>query len=378
MRIGMLADAYKPHVSGITNYMDLMKERLEAAGHEVHFFTFGDSQYDSRPRIHWTRGVPLPYKGYYLSLWYNRAAQQALQSMNVLHVHHPFLSGRLALRYGRPRGIPILFTNHTRYDLYAQTYARFLPSGVARSLLRAYMPRFCRAIDLTISPSAGMEKILRGMGVDGRIEVVPNGVDLKQFQNPVPRPRGEFSIKNDDVLLMYAGRVANEKNLPLLLRTFREISPQLEDTTLMIVGGGPALEPLKSHASSLGLSSRVRFTGQVPYQSLPAYLAMADAFVTPSVSEVHPLSVIEAMAVGLPIVAIHSPGISDSVEHEVSGLLADDEAQFASNLIRISRDGALRKRLGESARKASARFSIDNTIQAMLQHYEALARKRKP
>ncbi len=139
MRIGMMADVYKPHVSGITHYIDLNKRYLEKAGHEVYVFTFGDQNYkDDDPRVIRSPGLPLVDTGYYLSFRYNRGAKKLLQTMDVVHVHHPFLSGRLALRYCEPVRIPIIFTNHTRYDLYAQAYFPILPEEISDGILQAY------------------------------------------------------------------------------------------------------------------------------------------------------------------------------------------------------------------------------------------------
>src|SRR5215510_10722048 len=176
MRIGMMADAYKPYVSGVTNYIDLNKRALEAQGHEVYVFTFGDLDHqDNDPRVIRNPGLPLADTGFYLSLRYKTAAKKLLQSMDVVHVHHPFISGRLALRYCRRKQIPIVFTNHTRYDLYAKARLPLMPGEVSHSLLNAYMPDFCEAVDLVISPSRGMEKVMRQYGVESPIEVVPNG-----------------------------------------------------------------------------------------------------------------------------------------------------------------------------------------------------------
>ena len=161
-----MADIYKPHISGVTHYIELNKRYLEKAGHEVFVFTFGDQDYDDgEPRVVRTPGLPLVDTGFYLSFRYTPAAKKLLRTMDIVHVQHPFLSGRLALHYCEPLRIPTVFTNHTRYDLYAHAYLPILPEEISDSLLQAYMPPFCQAMDLVISPSAGMANILRGMGV---------------------------------------------------------------------------------------------------------------------------------------------------------------------------------------------------------------------
>lgn len=380
MRIGMMADTYKPHVSGITNYIDLNKRHLEHAGHDVFVFTFGDLDYhDGEPRVIRSPGLPLQDTGYYLSFRYSREAKHALQTMDVLHVHHPFLSGRLALRYARPLQIPIIFTNHTRYDLYAQAYMPMMPEEISDGLLKAYMPSFCAAVDLVISPSAGMEKILRQLEVQAPIEVVPNGVELDRYLDAQPLSRADFGYSADDVLLIYVGRVANEKNLDFLLRTFQAVAQSFDHVRLLILGDGPTREELETLASELGLSSLVRFAGMIPYDDLPAYLAMCDAFVTASVTEVHPLSVIEAMGAGLPVLGIHSPGVSDTVVDGVTGFLSqEDAAAFAVKMTRLVMDRDLRKKMGSAAREESTKYAIERTTRIMLRYYETLVNAAQP
>jgi glycosyltransferase involved in cell wall biosynthesis len=382
MRIGMMTDTYKPYVSGITNYIDLNKRALENEGHEVYVFTFGDIEYqDDEPRVFRSPGLALADTGFYLSLRYKTKHKKLLQTMDVVHVHHPFLSGRLALNYCRRIQIPIVFTNHTRYDLYAQARLRLMPGEVSHSLLQAYMPDFCDAVDLVISPSRGMEKILRQYGVESHIEVVPNGVDLKRFHTAQPLSRAEFGFKEEDILLIYAGRIAPEKNLEFLLKSFAGVAQVIPNIHLLIIGGGQKehVEEIKPLPNEFGIQDRVRFFGMIPYDRLPSYLAMCDAFVTASVTEVHPLSVIEGMATGLPILGIDSPGVGDSIVDGETGLLAtNDIASFTAKLTYLCMDKGLRTKMGFAAREASAQYDIERTTKIMLGHYERLTQSTKP
>ena len=382
MRIGMMADAYKPHVSGITNYIDLNKRYLEKAGHEVFVFTFGDQDYhDDERQVIRSPGLPIVKTGYYLSFNYNRAARKLLRTMDVVHVHHPFLSGRLALRYCEPLRIPIIFTNHTRYDLYAQAYLPILPEEISDGFLQAYMPPFCEAMNLVISPSEGMAGILRGMGVTAPIAVLPNGVELQLFYKAEPQARADFGFTPGDILLIYTGRIATEKNLSFLLQAFAGVAQALDHVYLVVVGGGQKQieSEIQEITAKLKIEQRVRFTGMVTYENLPSYLAMCDAYVTASVTEVHPLSVIEGMASGLPIMGIDSPGLSDTVEDGVTGFLATEElAAFTAKLTRLCLDASLRKQMGEAARQTSTRYAIERTTRIMLDNYERLVYSSRP
>ena len=113
MKIGMLVDRYKPYISGVTNCVSLNKQYLEKAGHEVYIFTFGDENYhDDEENIIRSHGLPLIDTGFSFNVRFGKKARRIMSTLDIAHVHHPFLSGSLALRFFRPRNIPIVFTNH--------------------------------------------------------------------------------------------------------------------------------------------------------------------------------------------------------------------------------------------------------------------------
>jgi 1,2-diacylglycerol 3-alpha-glucosyltransferase len=375
MKIGMMVDVYKPHISGVTNYVELNKRFLEDAGHEVYVFTFGNENYDdNEDNIIRTPGLPFKDTGLQFNLTYNKHARQLLYMMDIVHVHHPFISGTLALRYCRPRNIPIVFTNHTRYDIYTQVYLPMLPDAVGEAAMKTYLPPFCRACDLVISPSQGMADVLRRFGVDSDVQVVPNGVELDRFlSSTIPIARAELGIPEQCVVLAYIGRVAAEKNMAFLLRAFNGVAEAYPDIHLLIVGSGPELENLQSQAANFKQNNHIHFTGFIPYDQIQRYFAVADAFVTASISEVHPLSVIEAMAAGLPVLGIASPGIEDTVEEGRSGLLAsNDLAVFTAKMVRLATEHNLRKDMGRQAQAASKIYDIRLTSEIMLSHYQRL------
>ncbi len=384
MRIGMMADIYKPHISGITTYISLNKQGLEKAGHEVFVFTFGDVDYkDEETNVIRSRGVPIIDTGYYLNFGYKREARKLLKTMDIVHLHHPFLSGSIGLRICRPRGIPLVFTNHTRYDLYAQAYLPVLPYVISETMLQAYMPAFCRACNLVIAPSAGMREVLVRLGVDVDIHVVPNGVNLRPYlDNQQLVDRQKFGIGSEDVVLIYVGRLGPEKNLPFLLRSFAGTAHAYDKARLLIVGDGPERDNLQDRVNAMGIQKKVVFTGMVPYQSLPGYLHMADAFITASITEVHPLSVIEAMAAGLPVLGIDSPGVGDIIHDGVTGLISsNDLATFTAQMVRLVSQPELRSEMSQHARQESEQYSIERTAMLMLDLYEktvAKAQAKRP
>ena len=382
MRIGMMLDMYKPYISGVTQYVTLNKRVLEQQGHTVFVFTFGSEDYaDDERHVVRSPGLPLSVKdtGLSLNLRYSRAAQRLVRSMDVIHVHHPFLSGQLALRYAHSHGVPIVFTNHTRYDLYAHHYLpTFIPEAVSQTFLQTYLPNFCQQCDLVVAPSPGLALVLRELGVAADIKVIPNGIDLSPFQEAIEaRTRAELGLPEGQVLLMYLGRLGPEKNLAFLLRAFGGVAAACSTAVLALVGDGPEMDNLRDQAEEAGLGARVVFVGQVPHEAVPGYLRAADVFVTASETEVHPFSLIEAMAAGLPALGIRSPGVGDTIVDGVNGVLSTpDLAVFTAQMARLVLDEGLRRGLAEQARATSQQYDISRTSTLVLREYERLASQR--
>lgn len=375
MRIGMVTACYKPVVNGVTRMIALYKEHLEALGHEVTIFTLGDPDpAGDEPGVMRSPGISLGDTGYYVSMGYTREARERLQEIEILHCHHLFMSVELAHRYGR---CPIIYTNHTRYDLYTETYIP-LPQPAADAIMRQVWPEVTGLADVVITPSASVRQVMIDFGVTQPIEVIPNGIDLPLFLNcPNPMTRKELQIPETAVILIYVGRLADEKNLPILLSQFaiaKEIVPEVH---LMLLGKGPAEESLRQQAQELGLANSVTFCGAIEYSQIPRYLSAADMFVTASVTEVHPLTIIEGMACGLPVAATVSPGIVDTVESGKTGfLVANPSTGLAAAMVGLAVDPALRRRMGMAAREASKQYTIGNTIAKTVALYERLIATR--
>jgi 1,2-diacylglycerol 3-alpha-glucosyltransferase len=142
---------------------------------------------------------------------------------------------------------------------------------------------------------------------------------------------------------------------------------------LLILGSGPEEETIRQQVAQLNLEKQITLAGMVPYDELPRYLAMCDIFVTASVTEVHPLSVIEAMASGLPVVGVQSVGVGDTVEDGFTGYLArNDVASYTAKLTRLCLEKTLQKKMGATARNSAKKYAIERTSAIMLEHYERL------
>jgi len=378
LRIGQFTDVYKPVINGVVHYVSLHKRTLESWGHQVYVFTIGNEDYqDDEPNVVRSPALPLSDTGYHLSFRYSRRARRLAETMDVLHCHHPFLAGRQAVRLAQKHNIPLVYTNHTRYDLLAPIYVPFIPESLSSAFLEAYMPHFTSQCDLVIAPSRGTMEMMRQWGVTCPIEIIPNGIDLNRFQKARPYPRAELGLPDPAVVAIHVGRVAAEKNLLFLLRAFVHVAADLPDTYLVLVGDGPERENLEDFTRHSGLQERVRFVGEAPYDEVPSWLAMADFFALTSKGEGGPLTAIEALAAGLPVVAVRASGVEDVVEDGGSGLLSEPTVHsFASCFRRLASDGQLRARLATGALKASENFDIQRTSAILLEHYERLAEQK--
>jgi len=373
MRIGLMTDMYRPTISGVVNFLVAYKRALEDLGEDVYVLTFGDYP-DEEERVIRSPSIPLNKDvGVYLGLDLGSTAKSLCQSMDVLHVHHPFLSGQLALYYGRKWNIPVVFTSHTRYERYAH-YVPLVPESLTRAVLDAYMPRFFNQCDLVIAPSPSTYRTLSEYGVETRIEMVPNGIDLDLFASSREelRPEG-LGIMPGDLVLIYVGRMAKEKNVDFLLEAYALALTEVPNLCLLLLGSGPEYEALQEMSRDLGVEARLRFMGDVPYEHVPGYLMMADLFVMPSGGEVHPLSILEAFAAGLPVVGAQVPGVADVIADGVNGrLVRHTVSSFSHAIVSLARDPDARARMGREASKEGSRNSIDRTADRMVELYREL------
>lgn len=321
MHIGIVTATYLPSKNGVATSTALFARGLRALGHEVRVFAPEHSQREGQDEPGVVRlpstmlAAPMDYP---LLLPPSAAALARLPvaDLDVIHTMHPFLAGQIALRWARTLDVPLFFTAHTQYHQYLHYAPR--PRHLGGWLMRRHVRAFARAADVVLAPGRAIEDALRRYGYKGEVVTLPNPVDLAAFRgggvNPV---RERYGIAQDAPLLLYVGRLAAEKNLEVLLAAFELVAARLPEARLLLVGDGPARVTLKVRAEGLP----VVFAGAVPYAEVPAYLRAADLFVTASTSEVLPMSMIEALAAGTPLVAARSPAGAELIRPGVNGAL---------------------------------------------------------
>ena len=377
MRIVLMSDAYRPVINGVVNHVQLLKKWLARLGEEVWLLTPGSPHPDDEEHVIRYAGMPLGKSGYAVGAPLSQRAQDALNNADIVHTHHPIVSGLSATWFAWQKGTPLVFTSHTRYDLYTNQYFPFIPKELTQQAVAAFYRSFTRRCSALIAPSQGAAEVMRDWGAASPIHVIPNGVEIENFRSPQRQvTRAALGIPQDAVVSGFVGRMSREKSIDHLLRLFSAAARASAECHLLLVGDGPEIDDYRSLAQEMGLGERVTFAGRVSYEHMPDYLALSNFFVSASVTEVHPLTVIEAMAAGLPVLGIRSPGIADTVEDGRSGLLAElgDDADFTQKLLMLIRNAGLRQELGQGAIAASERYSAQANAGAIRKLYQELLR----
>lgn len=343
MRIGIVTATYLPSRNGVATSTALFARGLRERGHEVRIFAPRHPQmppheegvYRLNSSFAGARalGAPADYP-VMLAPGPLLTAKLPLRDLDVLHTMHPFLAGQLALRWARFSGAPVVYTAHTQYEQYLH-YAP-MPVHVSRAVVRPHVAAFARRVQRVLAPGRAMVEMLRQYGFQGHVELFPNPVDLSAFQAASQGGggadfRAQYGVPAGAPLAMYLGRLAPEKNLGVMLRAFEKARQSRPDLRLLVVGDGPSRQTAEVDAPE-----GVIFTGPVPYAHVPEALAAADAFVTASTSEVLPMSMIEALAAGTPLVAARSPAALDLIQEGQNGTVREAEAQaLAAGLLEM-------------------------------------------
>ena len=375
MRIALFSDIYKPHINGVVNHVGLLKEHFDRWGEQVYLFVpEQDKAMKDESNVIRLPSIPIADTGYHLTVRVDSRCRDLLKQMDIIHVHHPFVSGSFGLTFSRRYEIPLVFTSHTRYDLYVQQYLPLLPETLSDTALQAFFQRFSQRCSAIIAPSQSAAGLMQTWGIQGPVVVIPNGIELGQFHSPDPIvTRAQMGIPEQAVVGAYVGRVSQEKAVDRMLRIFAVLKEEIPDLHLLLVGGGPSLTECRQLARSLDMDGRVTFTGPVSYERIGGVLSLADFFVSASVSEVHPLTFIEAAAAGLPAIGIDSPGVADMIVDGKTGFLtADNDLSLGLRIMRMARDAELRSTMGQAASRYSQRFSAHHNAREVLGLYHSL------
>lgn len=336
MRIGIFSNCYHPLVNGVVGVVSLLRKGFLEKGHQVYIFAPAVDDYiDKEAGIYRYRSVDLTREVKYpVAIPFSPRINKILSNLDldVIHSHHPFVLGQVALKTARHQKIPIIYTFHTQYEQYNHYFP--LPGKLVNLITRAKVKAFCQSVNGLTTPAESARQLLINYGITNPVAVIPNPTVITRETETGEQIKKRYGLK-DDKILVTVGRIAPEKNLGLLLQSFQYMLSQSlpHPLRLMIVGDGPELENLKKQARILNIADRVIFTGLVIPEQVPQYLAAADLFVMTSTSEVKPLAQLESLAAGLPIVAVAAAGANDTIIHGENGLLVTENYQAIADSV---------------------------------------------
>lgn len=381
MKIGIFTDSYKPYTSGVVTSISTFKEEMTRLGHEVYIFAPSYPNYnETEENVYRFYSVPSPTNpDYTLAIPVYPGLNIIVKKLklDIIHVQSPFTMGRVGLHYARKYHIPLLLTYHSRYD----QYVHYVPvaQDLAKEVTIKYSSSFCNHCDHIVVPSQDIADIVQEFEVKKPISVIPTGIPLYKFEGGDPNwLRSNYAIPGQNKILLFVGRLTKEKNLPFLIKAFKKVKTKHRDCTLVLTAQGPIESELKSLSHHLGLSgSDIIFTGALPFETLVNVYHSADLFVFSSLTETQGLVLTEAMAAGLPVVAIRASGVQDMVDDGVDGILTNNDMnEFVAAVNSVLEDDELYQRLKNNAFHKAEIMSSRNMALKMEELYENLIDQR--
>ena len=372
LRIGLFTDTYAPQVNGVSISLQLISEGLQRAGHQVTIFAPRIPGYtDDKPGI-----VRLPSLKYlndppiYVAVLGTPRSTWSLtrKHFDVLHAHSPLTVGLLAYFTASTKNLPLIYTYHTSITDYTHYLKIIGGTGVIRHAARWFSTTSTNLGDQIVVPSPKFHRLLLEQKVTKPIHTIPNGIDLSHFKaakNPGSF-RSRLGIKSDAPILLSVGRVDPEKRLDFLIDAFVRLADRIPNAHLVFAGDGSARKKLEAHAANTNVNDRIHFLGMVNRVELPDLLHDATVFLSASTTEVHPISVIEAIASSLPLVAVQDEAFEGMiVENENGHLTPLDVDVFSDTLVKLLSDPEKLTQYGKRSLELSEKFSIEGQVRTL-------------
>jgi 1,2-diacylglycerol 3-alpha-glucosyltransferase len=384
MKIGFITDSYYPQLNGVVISIDNFTRELRALGHEVYIFAplfrnykdqdknvFRISAFklvSSQPEIF----LPLPAPQRSYKKIFN-------MDLDIIHAHGNGAFSFLGCQIAKLKGIPFVLTFHTVHTKYTHYFmnGKVIRPGMVAGGLRM----FADICDGIITPSEKMKNQLRVYGTKKKIKVIPNFIDYKYFEKS---KKGylhkRFSIPETDKILLTVGRLGKEKNFPFLIKMLKKLEKTERNVHLVIAGYGQEQGNLELLASGLGLSGKVHFTQKVEGELMPDVYADADIFVFSSTTETQGLCVLEAAAVGIPIVVIKDQAFDNLVIEGKTGFsVSPNQEIFAQKVRELLNNNDLRQKFGKNAKEIAIKnFSGEYLTKELVEYYKEVIATYKP
>lgn len=404
MRIAMLTNNYLPFIGGVPISIKRLSDGLRSLGHEVYIFapSYEGEEQDEYIIRYRTKNKKLS-NGFAVPNFMDPIITKAfdLYSFDVIHVHHPILIGYTALYLGKKYGIPVMYTYHTRYEQYLHYLAPYynlqnrylreqnrllrqaqgkILSVSEQKLVPKYIKTFTKHCDLVFAPTLLMKEHLIYQGSNTEIKLLPTGLKETSFKpnmKEVKKIRDKY-IGDNQFLFCTVSRLEREKNLSFLIKGMKELKNQYQDRfRLLILGDGTKREELEKEVIALGMKEQIIFVGTVSQDEITNYYKACDLFVFSSKSETQGIVLLEAMAVGLPVVAVKASGVNDIVKNQINGFITEeDEKEFSDTIHKLMSNKKHYEETAAGAYTTAREYSNETIAQKAEEYYtEAIIKK---
>lgn len=378
MRIGFFTDAYFPQVNGVVTSVYETTRELGRIGHDVviiapSYPNYKDLKEDKVVRL---SSVPLPIdKNLNIRLATPLPDKTLLSiykdTFDIIHTHGGGTISLLGLELARLKKIPVVTTYHTLWS----KYTHYLLKGAVKPKVVERVSRIlCNRHTAIVAPSPKIKTELLSYGIIRPIFVIPSGINLERFRGSKEGMlRGRLGLKNEKILL-FIGRLGLEKSVDFLIKAFGVIAKENKNSVLAIVGEGPEKNNLQNLAKELGVGEKVKFfVEKVDFDDMPFVYKDAYLLMFASSTETQGMVVLEALASGVPVIAVNDPVYEGVLKDKMNSLLvSNDIEQFANECLFLLDNPPYRDEISVGALKSVEKFSIHKTTLSLLNLYERL------
>ena len=388
MKIAIFCDSFPPEINGVANFVKFSAESLAEKGHEVQVFTVSKLSEEKlnkgASKNLFVNTLPSLPALVYPDIRFTVPAALTLKRLkkfnpDVIHSHTPFALGWEAVMGAKVLKKPLVGTHHTFYDHYLKHIKIDFDS--ARKFTWKYTVSFYNFCDLVTTPSKSLAKEMFKNGLKGSISILPNFVNTEIF-HPVS-PKEKIKLKkiyklDSNPTIVYMGRLSYEKSVDLAIKAFALVQKEFPKTNFLIIGDGPERENLEESSRKLKIKNKIKFTGFLRGEKLAEALQAGDLFLTASETETFCISALEAMATGLPVVAINKGGIGEIVKDGKNGFLSKTNApeEVSKNLTKLLSNKNLLKEFKDNSRKFAFTYSKENVTAKLEKIYKKTVSKK--
>jgi len=378
MNIVLLTNTFTPHVGGVARSVQAFAEEYRRRGHRVLVVApeFPKTPQNETDILRVPAIQNFNASDFSVALPFSTHLKETLDAFHpdVIHSQHPFLLGMTAVRIVRQRKLPLVFTHHTLYE----QYTHYVPgdSPALKRFVVELATRYANLCNQVFAPSESIRDLLLERGVKSPVAVIPTGVRIEKFANGDGRAfRAQRGIPQDATVVGHMGRLAPEKNLEFLAEAVSAFIKSNSQAHFLVVGRGPSEKIIREVFSRKELEAHLHFDGILAPDQLADALNAMDLFAFASKSETQGMVLTEAMAAGLPIVALDAPGVREVVKDQENGRMIHEETEAAfSSALQwvVSRSPDQMRDLKQAARKTAEDFSLARTADQALALYESL------